>query len=568
MLSRKQMLRYSIVSTLGIASIGCGSGGSNLPLSSKSNSTSDFAFGGLSLRAAATNPPYVKQAGQTTLIGFTGQIQAMDINYSLGNDVLLFSAETGVGKTDIFAGTLSPSPSYQDLQSLSLDNIVRITDNVGGYNQSPALSPDGSTLAFVSNRDGETHIWLLDMSTKKLIKRIGFAGATDNSPKWSPNGQYIAFSSNLGDINGEIYLYDTVAQTYTNVSNNKSNGNTSFNYDSPATFQPNGQALAFMSRRDGSNYLYIARFDGTLLKRIEYNTVANVDGPVWCPDGNTIAVTTHYTGETPSLVGVSVAKENSAFVRTFASDGINGYNWNLDGSLLFYSKLEPYIGGRRRIFAVPQSDGSTPGIEVTLPNSLNSTLVNIQHPSPVSNLPNVKRVLVGGATSSAPGYGLLGKQISGFLYASNNGKPLSILSCTATDFTTFQIKPQVEDGNALVYMVEGGTNAVAFSDIKYWNFRTQLLSPITMNLTQSGGTTNGFLCQISPATGEVVLILPFTAPNRSADSSTAKVKREGSKLVYEGNFASIWKGSGENISPQGAKHIEVDADTGKILSAR
>ena len=57
----------------------------------------------------------------------------------------------------------------------------------------PVFSPDGSRLAFVSNRDGIYAIWISDADGKDPVRLSNVRGGT---PKWSPNGKDIVFDTN------------------------------------------------------------------------------------------------------------------------------------------------------------------------------------------------------------------------------------------------------------------------------------------------------------------------------------------------------------------------------------
>ncbi len=68
----------------------------------------------------------------------------------------------------------------------------------------PALSPDGTRIAFVSNRDGNGEIYVIDADGKNL-RRVTKDEGEDSNPTWSPDGEWIAFASNRdGDL--EIYV--------------------------------------------------------------------------------------------------------------------------------------------------------------------------------------------------------------------------------------------------------------------------------------------------------------------------------------------------------------------------
>jgi hypothetical protein len=71
-------------------------------------------------------------------------------------------------------------------------------------NLDPAFSPDGTMLAFASDRDGDYEIYVLRISDLQLT-RLTSNTATDRSPAWSSNSAMLAFTSDR-DGNSEVYL--------------------------------------------------------------------------------------------------------------------------------------------------------------------------------------------------------------------------------------------------------------------------------------------------------------------------------------------------------------------------
>lgn len=75
----------------------------------------------------------------------------------------------------------------------------------------PAYSPDGTTIAFISNRSGINEIWTMNLQTKKLKQITGSTGkwVYENLGKieWSASGNKILFTSNEGNFN-TLYTVD------------------------------------------------------------------------------------------------------------------------------------------------------------------------------------------------------------------------------------------------------------------------------------------------------------------------------------------------------------------------
>ena len=79
------------------------------------------------------------------------------------------------------------------------------------WDMQPRFSPDGTRIAFTSDRDGGDNIWIMDRdgSNSRQISREGFR--LTNNPAWSPDGNYLAarkhFTTQRSLGTGEIWLY-------------------------------------------------------------------------------------------------------------------------------------------------------------------------------------------------------------------------------------------------------------------------------------------------------------------------------------------------------------------------
>lgn len=71
----------------------------------------------------------------------------------------------------------------------------------------PSMSPDGSKIAFQSDRTGSTEVWVCDADGSNSIQLSSFGIKVTGTPRWSPDGKWIAFDSRFGG-EGNIYLVD------------------------------------------------------------------------------------------------------------------------------------------------------------------------------------------------------------------------------------------------------------------------------------------------------------------------------------------------------------------------
>jgi TolB protein len=98
-------------------------------------------------------------------------------------------------------------------------NVRRLTYS-GKYNASPAWSPNGDKIAYVSREGGVFNIFMMDSTGDNVVRLTWNSGSNEN-PSWSPDGRHIAFSSTRGGKNA-IYLMDTHGE---NVKKLPLNGN-------------------------------------------------------------------------------------------------------------------------------------------------------------------------------------------------------------------------------------------------------------------------------------------------------------------------------------------------------
>lgn len=140
---------------------------------------------------------------------------------------------------------------------------------------SPAWSPDGKQLAYVSFESGDSAIYIQNLSTgqRRLISgRKGINGA----PAFSPGGKRLAMMLSFGG-SPEIYVENLATGQLTQVSHNLS-------INAEPRWMPDGQALVFTSDRSGKPQLYTEPVGGGGATRLtfqgEYNSNAavNFDG--------------------------------------------------------------------------------------------------------------------------------------------------------------------------------------------------------------------------------------------------------------------------------------------------
>jgi Tol biopolymer transport system component len=157
----------------------------------------------------------------------------------------------------------------------------------------PAISPDGGSMVFLSQRDGFFFdLWLADAVTGRIERRlIESARNADfeslrfmsSGASFSPDGRHLAFAAQTGGQDA-LYIYDLQDHRVARKLRFAMNG-----IESPS-WSPDGRRIVFSGLDGGLSDLYITDLDGNL-ERLTHDRHADVL-PAWSPDGSTIAFST------------------------------------------------------------------------------------------------------------------------------------------------------------------------------------------------------------------------------------------------------------------------------------
>jgi Tol biopolymer transport system component len=147
----------------------------------------------------------------------------------------------------------------------------------------PAWSPDGTRIAFSSNRDGNRDIYVVKVNGSDL-RRLTHHEATDEYPAWSPDGERIAFGSlRSGDF--EVFVMESDGMGLQQVTAHPA-------VDFRPAWSPDGDWIAFSSSRADEatlatfNYdLYLMRLDGTGVRQLTHHDDLALR-PSWSPAGD------------------------------------------------------------------------------------------------------------------------------------------------------------------------------------------------------------------------------------------------------------------------------------------
>jgi WD40-like Beta Propeller Repeat len=188
------------------------------------------------------------------------------------------------------------------------DNSVIIGPGTGGgrMNVSPALSPDGSQLVFLSERDGYSiDVFLADAATGAVTRKLVSTAA-------DPHFDSLQFLESAGawDADGRQFALATLQRarpvlTILNMPAGSVERERAFEevdqIFSP-TWSPDGKRIAFSALRGGTSDLYEYDLERDTLRRLTADPYADLQ-PAWSPDGRTLAfVTDRFTSSIDDLL--------------------------------------------------------------------------------------------------------------------------------------------------------------------------------------------------------------------------------------------------------------------------
>jgi TolB protein len=196
--------------------------------------------------------------------------------------------EAILGIPGVFSTKLAYVTATNDADGFKYQLIVADADGYGPQSlvtskeplMSPSWSPDGKKLAYVSFEQGNSAIYVQDLSTGSRTLMTNFKGI-NGAPKFSPNGRLLAVSLSKSG-NPEIYTINVFDRSLTQITNH-------WSIDTEPEWAPDGQSLFFTSDRGGRPQIYETDLQEKKARRVtfegEYNARASVS-----PDGKYLAM--------------------------------------------------------------------------------------------------------------------------------------------------------------------------------------------------------------------------------------------------------------------------------------
>ncbi len=161
----------------------------------------------------------------------------------------------------------------------------RLIANFKGSNSAPAWSPDGSTLALTLSRDGGSQLFLLSASGGEP-RRLIQSPSIDTEPVFSPDGQYIYFVSDRGG-SPQIYRVTATGQGLERITFNGT-------YNISPAISQDGRWLAYISRANGAFRLHVMNLADGVISSVTDSSAD--ESPSFAPNGKMLVYATQQQG--------------------------------------------------------------------------------------------------------------------------------------------------------------------------------------------------------------------------------------------------------------------------------
>ena len=219
-------------------------------------------------------------AAGTAVVGWTARGDALAAMLDADLGEVVFSRRSGTNTAHI--------------STIRADGrgFKRITS--GAYDYDPAWSPDGTRIAFASDRGHDVpNVYVMDADGKNVVRLTDSSGRGGSyAPTWSPDGTQIAFARSDGAANENIYVIGADGTGLRRLTASRAR-DTSPAWSPVPLPESEETQIAFVSDRTGQPEIYIMRTDGSREYRLTGKWGSRSTGfwaPAWSPDARWLAL--------------------------------------------------------------------------------------------------------------------------------------------------------------------------------------------------------------------------------------------------------------------------------------
>ena len=189
-----------------------------------------------------------------------------------------------VGEIVVASSRAAPStPGKFQLYAVERSNLAQLTKLTPATDTAsasdPAFSPDGSRIAFVSQRDGNAEIYVMNADGTGTT-RVSNDPQPDGRPSFMPDGQSLVFHSSRTAGKQEIWAVNVDGTALTQLTRDSVNS-------SPAV-SPDGQIIAYVSTRNKDGDIWLMNRDGTNQRQFTRSPQQRESEPRFLRDGTLV----------------------------------------------------------------------------------------------------------------------------------------------------------------------------------------------------------------------------------------------------------------------------------------
>ncbi len=230
------------------------------------------------------------------------------------------------------------------IYSLETGEARNVTNRPNDFDADPTFSPDGRQIAFLSDRDGNSEIYIMDRDGSH-IRRLTFDPATDTHPVFSPDGTQILFDSDREKEHSDVFIMNADGS---GQPVNLINWPNSSQYVVPGCWSPDGTKIVFASDRNGNGDLFVTSAEGVRPQVFLSDAARDLHFPSYSPNGRFVAYESTSENKSGELrVWDSETKRESLVIRTGSAGIIPAWSPNGD-SIAFQGTID----GQTEIYLV------------------------------------------------------------------------------------------------------------------------------------------------------------------------------------------------------------------------